>query len=147
MLHLSVKDIREKYVSSGYFEHWLDDKYIESDFAKRVVKEIDNSELVNANLTISPVLGGIPTSKISGGAKALICIMYTDIIFGLSQMGENCYSVLADICKEKDVTMIADIALLPFSWGDFGKIHFLDDDSYVTSDKDYLRVYHKLGGM
>lgn len=146
MLHLSVKDIRQEIIHSAWYDNALDTELMASDFSKYVVKKIDKSNLVSPYNVISPVLGSISTRMISGGAKVLICIKYTDIIFKLSQMGENCYSILAEICREKDVTMIADIPVRLFHFGDFDKIHFLDDDSYVTSELDYLTKYIGLGG-
>lgn len=111
---------------------------------KKVVKEIDKSELISVYNVISPVLGSISSYMISGGAKTLICMRYTDIIFSLSQFGENCFPILGDICDIKDITVIADISVLPYRYGFHGEIHFLDDDSYVNDDKEYLRKYHEI---
>lgn len=45
-----------------------------NDWAKRVIKEIDKSDLVAPKVVESPILGQIPYTWISGGAKLLkIC--------------------------------------------------------------------------
>lgn len=146
MLNVSVKDIREKIIFGSWLDIWGKD-FLVTDFGKYVVKKIDNSEVFDRNVVISPILGGIPPADISNGAKVLICINFTDNIFCISHMGENCYEVLAEICRRKDVTLIADISILPFRLGDFDRIHFLDDDSYVETDRDFIRKYISLGGV
>lgn len=131
--------------ASAYFDYMLDDKYIETDFSKRVVKEIDKSELVNRNYVLSPVLGSISTKNISGGAKILICTMYTDKIYRASSFGDNCFPILADICREKDVILLMDVSFTPFRAG-FDKVYFIDSDKTVYTDMDFIKEFARLGG-
>ena len=49
--------------------HWLEDEH-----SIEMVRDIDRSELVSPNLVISPVLGSIPVTRLSGGVKTLIQI-------------------------------------------------------------------------
>lgn len=131
--------------TSAAFEGILDDKYLETDFSKRVVREIDNSELVNRNLVISPVLGSISTRRISGGAKGVICAMYLDRIFRVSSFGANCFPLLAEVCKQKDMLMLLDIGIAPFDYG-FDKAYFIDSEKTVYNNLDFMSEYINLGG-
>lgn len=96
---LEDKDIisTSKYFNNSYTEEWMDG------WAKRVIKEIDNSELISEGMVLSPVLGPITVREISGGAKALI-IMNADgsVISNANSCGDNCASLLAELSKKKD---------------------------------------------
>lgn len=57
----------------------------------------------------------------------------------MTMMGENCYPFLLDSAEEKDITMgvtayflMRDDALR--GW----KVHFVNDDSYVDNQVDFL---------
>ena len=148
MLNIYVGEMANSLTQvKSYFNNVLEDKYLETDFAKKVVKEIDNSDLINKNLVISPVIGSIPPSMISGGSKALIILNFTDEIIPLYLMGENCYPILANISKDKDVTVTTDstVRFFELSNNNLDKIHILNDDSYVYTDKELVRKCVELG--
>ncbi len=43
-------------------------------FVKEMIRAVDKSEVLSSHAIESPVLGIIPTSKLSGGVKALILV-------------------------------------------------------------------------
>jgi hypothetical protein len=74
------------------------------DWVKRMVADIDRSELVSPHLVISPVLGAISPDRLSGGAKTLILIAHDQHhVFNASICGDNCASWLLRIGMEQDV--------------------------------------------
>lgn len=82
---------------------------LESDFCKRVIREIDKSEVYNSNIIDSPFLGIISYDRISGGAATLILLYISNLYYTrLSKMGPNCSKILYEIAKEKDVHLILD---------------------------------------
>lgn len=82
---------------------------LESDFCKRVIREIDKSEVYNSNIVDSPFLGIISYDRISGGAATLILLSISNLYYTrLSKMGPNCSKILYEIAKEKDVHLIFD---------------------------------------
>ncbi|CBK75259.1 hypothetical protein CIY_26770 [Butyrivibrio fibrisolvens 16/4] len=87
-----------------YFDNTYEDKWLESDLAKEIVKDVDKSDLEGPNLVVSPVLGSIPVTRISGGAKTLIQIAFDDEhIFNVSACGDNCAKWLLKIGRDKDI--------------------------------------------
>lgn len=102
-----------KYFNNSYTEDWLDD------WAKRVIKEIDNSELISSGIVNSPVLGPITIREISSGAKALI-IMNADgsVISNANSCGDNCAKLLAELSRRKDFSVFLAYPM------DFGKYMF-----------------------
>lgn len=70
----------------------------------KIRTDIDKSELIGPNLVISPVLGSIPVSRLSGGVKTLIQIAHDpEHVYNASACGDNCAAWLLRIGKEKDV--------------------------------------------
>lgn len=89
-----------KYFNNSYTEEWLDE------WAKRVIQEIDDSELISDGLVLSPVLGPITIREISGGAKALITMNADEtVISNANSCGDNCAPLLAELSRKKDFSV------------------------------------------
>lgn len=89
-----------KYFNNSYTDDWLDE------WAERVIREIDRSELVSDGLVISPVLGPITIREISGGAKALITMNSDEsVISNANSCGDNCAPFLAELSRKKDFSV------------------------------------------
>ena len=89
-----------------FFNNQYDEDWIIDDFSKKVIADIDKSEVQGPFSIMSPVLGSISTEKLSGGVKTLILINNDgDHIFNASACGDNCAKWLIDIGKRKDVTI------------------------------------------
>mgnify|MGYP002769844343 FL=1 len=63
------EDEREIRYTDSYFNNNYQDEWFEDDLVKQIIKDIDLSDVLNAQIVISPVLGAIPVTQISGGAK------------------------------------------------------------------------------
>lgn len=100
-----------KYFNNSYTEEWLDD------WAKKVICQIDSSELISEGLVKSPVLGPITIREISSGAKALI-IMNSDqtVISNANSCGDNCAELLAELSKKKDFSIYLSY---PMNFGEY----------------------------
>lgn len=89
-----------------FFNNQYDEDWIVDDFSKKVIADIDKSEVQGPYSIMSPVLGSISTEKLSGGVKTLILINNDDNhIFNASACGDNCAKWLIDIGKRKDITI------------------------------------------
>ena len=79
------------YNTSVYFKNRYKDEWITDDFAKKVIKDVDHSEVIDANSINSPVLGNISPLQLSGGVKALILMKhFPGKVFNASNCGDNC---------------------------------------------------------
>ena len=108
MLNIYFGDMPEAiYNTSVYFDNSYQDDWITDDLTVKMIKSIDKSEVKGANVIISPVLGGIPVTKISGGVKTLILVSHdkSGHVFNASTCGDNCAKWLLDIGKTRDVTI------------------------------------------
>ncbi len=91
-----------------YFNRAFKREWLAHDFTKKVIKEIDKSEIVDS-CVFSPVLGMIAPEKISGGSKALIMLYENGTREGhyinLTSMGQNCVPFLSELSLIKDFTV------------------------------------------
>lgn len=96
---------RIEYVSD-YFDAQYEQDWLSSDLARNIIREIDKSEYKDGEYIHSPVLGGISPRDLSSGCKALLIILNEpDTIVSGDRMGDNCYPILLDIAKDRDVTI------------------------------------------
>ena len=125
----------------GYFDNWLDDDCLETEFAKEVVREIDKSELISKNLVQSPVIGAVPPKFLSGGAKSLLILRFSDVEMNITAFGENCYPYIIKISKEKDITICSNNAFRIFERGDLDSMLILNDGSFIHSDDELIQKW------
>ena len=90
-----------EHVTNSYEPEWL-----EAELAKKMIKDIDDSEVLSGECINSPVLGQIPPERLSGGVKTLLLILNEpDRIFKASTCGDNCAKWILEIGRIKDVTI------------------------------------------
>ena len=96
--------------ASDYFDNNLDNDCIESEFAKRVIKNISGADVLDKNSVIHPDFGSIATRDIAGGIKALLILMFDDDygMLDLAAMGDNCLYYLEEIASHKDICVCTD---------------------------------------
>ena len=76
-------------------------EWFESDPARKVVKDIDNYDVLSGDYINSPVLGQIPPERLSGGVKPLLLMLNEpEKIFNASTCGDNCAKWILEIGKQ-----------------------------------------------
>lgn len=128
----------------AYFDHQYDKEWFKDPMVKAMVKDIDLSDLLDNGTTISPVLGPIPVSRISGGVKALILALKTDVFIWGTTMGDNCSTWLAKIGKMKDV----DICFShPMKFTTDLDAICIDTGRIIKTPKDFMDAYYHSCGF
>lgn len=99
--------------ASGWFDYNCLGEWFQDETVKKIVKDIDQTEVINASLAISPVLGSISVKEISGGAKGLILISKDEDkrAFSSTIFGDNCVGWLARLSFEVDFVLVMEHAL------------------------------------
>ncbi|WP_295156899.1 DUF4869 domain-containing protein [Selenomonas sp. AE3005] len=108
MLKIFLGDMAEAvYHPPVYFDNRYEDEWLKTPFTKAMVKDVDNSEIVDVHLVQSPVLGPISLKELSGGVKTLILMAYDNSgrIFNASACGDNCAKWILQIAQKKDLTI------------------------------------------
>jgi len=68
----------DKYIynTSLYFNNVYKNEWIDSEIGRRIIREIDKSEVISSNIIDSPILGPITPLQISGGTKTLLLVYF-----------------------------------------------------------------------
>ena len=94
------------YNTNVFFKNTYEPQWFETDIAKKMIKDVDDSDVLSGECINSPVLGQIPPERLSGGVKTLLLILNEpDRVFNASTCGDNCAKWLLEIGKQKDVTV------------------------------------------
>lgn len=108
MLKIYLGDMENSiYHPPTYFDNQYEDEWITDELSVRMIKDVDNSEVVASHLIQSPVLGPISTKELSGGVKTLILMAFdhSGKVFNASACGDNCAKWILSIGKSRDLTI------------------------------------------
>lgn len=127
--------------TDGYFDSIYKSSWITQELSKKMIKDIDKSDVIAENIIESPILGTIPPQWLSGGVKTLILINnLPDKIINADQLGNNCSKWLLEIAKDKDIT-IELFHLLEFEDNDEFEIEIMNTGKIVKNMKEYLNEF------
>lgn len=94
-------DVPHYYFDDSFDENWMNDGLV-----KRMILDIDKSEVIAPYLIKSPVLGAIPPAMLSTGVKTLIILKCDDrVIPSGERLGDNCWKWVFEIGKTKDIVV------------------------------------------
>lgn len=137
------------YNTSVFFKNRYEDEWITDDFAKKVIKDIDHSEVIDANSINSPVLGNISPLQLSGGVKALILMKhFPGKVFNASNCGDNCAKWILSLGEEQDFTInlfhVMNFGKDPFSIRILNSKNMVAHDmqEFLNAGVKYLREEH-----
>lgn len=107
MLTIIYGDVEESiYNTSVYFKNTYEEEWLETDLAKAMIKDVDDSEVLSGACINSPVLGQIAPERLSGGVKTLLLMLNEPAqIFNASTCGDNCAKWILEIGKRMDLTI------------------------------------------
>lgn len=107
MLTIIYGDVENSiYNTNVYFKNTYEPEWFESELAKKMIKDVDDSDVLSGECINSPVLGQIPPERLSGGVKTLLLMLNEpDKIFNASTCGDNCAKWILEIGKMKDLTI------------------------------------------
>ena len=141
MLNIYFGDMPEAvYSTSAYFDNSFLDNWITDDFAKKVIKAIDKSEVIGPKLIDSKALGSIPVTSLSGGVKTLLLIKNEpQKVFNASTCGDNCAKWILKIAKESEQDITINLRhVMDFGKGKF-EIKILNNGEIVHNMEEYVR--------
>lgn len=76
MLYITFKKTKDVLIYvDNYFNMNYEDEWFEDELVKQIIQDVDKSTVITNGIIDSPVLGKIPPTNISGGAKALILML------------------------------------------------------------------------
>lgn len=127
------------YNTAMYFDNvfqvtWLDDPYV-----RKMIKNVDKSEVIGDYLIRSKALGMISPKQLSGGVKTLILTYFKpETLFNASTCGDNCARWFLDMSRKND-RIINLRHIMDFGNGTFD-IHVLNTDQVVHSMDELVLI-------
>ena len=114
----------------NYFDFEYEEEWLEDDLVKKMILDVDKSEVLDTGVVKSPVLGLIPPTEISGGVKALILMLKTNDEIWATACGDNCAKWILKIAELKDITISLE--------------HFLDfgDNNFQFRDAETGEIFN-----
>lgn len=96
--HIDLDPVRMD--SRLYFSRFAEDEWFESDFGRRVIKEIDQAEVLFGSALKNRFGKGMSTEQLSTGSKTLFLLKYMpDYVYYGSNMGDNCVPFFNGNCE------------------------------------------------
>ena len=122
------------YNTAVYFKNTYKDNWITTSMASEIIKDVDKSRVVGAQVIESPVLGMITPLQLSGGVKTLLLIAndkQNRHVFNASTCGDNCAKWLLRLAEKRKVVVNLR-HLMDFGDGSF-KIRVLNNGRIVRN--------------
>ena len=106
----------EIYNTEMFYENQYDPDWIMDDFGKKVIKDIDDSEVISPDVIRNGIFGSFASTELSAGVKTLLLIRhFPRKIFNISNCGNNCSKYILELAKDRDITVTLHHAM------DFGR--------------------------
>lgn len=128
-----------------YFNLHKEKEWFDDPFVRKVIKAIDDSEVIKGEYIESPVWGGMSPDRLSTGVKALILMrMLPDANIYATKCGDNCAPYIVELSKMQDVTITFQ-HIMKFNQ-DFDAI-MMETGKEIHTWRDYLRESLVLRGV
>ena len=94
----------EIYNTEIFYENQYDRNWVMDDFAREVIRDIDDSEVVSPDVIKNDIFGSFPSTELSAGVKTLLLIQnIPNKIFNISNCGDNCAKYLLRLAENRDI--------------------------------------------
>lgn len=142
MLNIFYGDMDNSiYNTSVYFKNVFRSEWLDDDFIKKMIQDVDSSTVLGNGAIDSPYLGVISPDRLSGGVKTLILIYKVpDKIFNASNCGDNCSKWLLKIGEKRDVTINLRHYM---KFDDSFVVNVLNDDIVIKDSDKLLMIADK----
>lgn len=132
----------EIYNTDVYYKNQYEKSWITDDFAKRIIADIDDSEVIGEDAIKNNIFDTFSSTELSTGVKTLLLIYnQPKQIFNISNCGDNCAKYLLEMAKERDITVCLHHAMC---FGNDFAVKVINDRrrKIITDPKEFLLLAH-----
>lgn len=125
------------------FDACVQKEWLNTDFAKKVIKDIDNTVHVKDMYLESPFYGAMPPQYLSTGCKNVLLMKFypKQMIFYGTKCGDNCVPYILEIAKEKDIDLHL-MHMMYFPEKDQGfEAYVVETDKMIYSYSEFVMEY------
>ena len=133
----------EIYNTEMYYENQYDMNWVMDEFAQRVIRDIDASEVIGPDLIRNSVFGTFPSTDLSAGVKTLLLIHNNpNKIFNVSNCGDNCAKYLLELAEDRDIKVTLHHAM---DFGESFSVKVINDRrrKVITDPIELLMLAHR----
>ena len=128
----------EIYNTSMYFDHTFLDKWFKDEMSRKIIKSIDNADVIGDRTIDSKMLGVIPVTQLSGGTKTLMLLRNENKHFyNASTCGDNCAKWILRIANKSE----RDVNITLHHIMDFG------DDEFEACIMNNNKIVHSMNEL
>lgn len=109
MLYISVGAFDKNCITNPKetFDFRKKPEWFQREDVKRVILNVDKTEVIDGECLRSPVFGVISPERLSTGCKAtILMIMYPQYKVYATKCGDNCALDILEIAKTRDITIV-----------------------------------------
>ena len=132
----------EIYNTEIYFENQYDPNWIMDEFAKRIIREIDESEVCTPDIIKNDIFGSFVPTELSAGVKTLLLIRnFPKKIFNISNCGDNCAKYILELAKDRDIKVTLHHAM---NFGKEFEVRVINDNKkkVIKDPIEFLMLAH-----
>ena len=132
----------EIYNTEVYYQNQYDKSWITSEFAKKIIADIDDSEVIGTDMIRNDIFGTFSSTELSTGVKTLLLIYnQPKQIFNISNCGDNCAKYILEIAEDRDIKVCLHHAM---NFGDEFAVKVINDGKrkIITDPKEFLLLAH-----
>lgn len=133
----------EIYNTEIFYENQYDPNWVMDEFAQKVIRDIDDSEVVAPDVIKNDIFGVFASTELSAGVKTLL-LMHNlpKKIFNISNCGDNCSKYILELAKERDIKVTLHHAM---DFGDKFEVKVINDNKrkVITDPIEFLMLAHR----
>ena len=133
---------KEIYNTIVYYENQYDKEWVMDEFARRVIRDIDASEVLSPDVISNDIFGSFASTELSAGVKTLLLIKnMPNKIFNISNCGDNCAKYLLELAKDQNIKVTLHHAM---DFGDDFAVKVVNDRKrkIITDPVELLMLAH-----
>lgn len=133
---------KEIYNTEVYYENQYDKEWVMDEFARRVIRDIDASEVLSPDVISNDIFGSFASTELSAGVKTLLLIKnMPNKIFNISNCGDNCAKYLLELAKDQNIKVTLHHAM---DFGDDFAVQVVNDRKrkIITKPAELLMLAH-----
>lgn len=132
----------EIYDTETYYRNQYDKSWVLDPFAKKVIADIDASEVIGADEIRNDIFDTFSSKDLSAGVKTLLLMKnQPKKIFNISNCGDNCAKYILELATERDITVCLHHYM---NFGDKFAIRVINEGKrkVITDPEELLMLAH-----
>ena len=132
----------EVYNTEMFFENQYDRSWVTDEFAQRIIRDIDDSEVIGPDTIQNGIFGTFGSNDLSAGVKTLLLMKnLPNRIFNISNCGDNCAKYILELAKDRDIKVTLHHVM---DFGETFELKVINEKrrKIITDRIEYLMLAH-----